>query len=166
MLKCIIISGKEVGVVVKAQVLAGGRGLGHFKKDDGSTGLQGGVHVIKDTGEKGMAELKGFAEQMLGHTLVTKQTGEAGKPCNKLLLAQKFKIVNEKYFAILMDRGSGGPILIGSKVGGTSIEDIAEADPTAIIRLPVDIMKGLTDADARGMVEQMGWTGAQDDGVK
>merc|ERR1711957_884980 len=70
-------------------------------------------------------------------------------------------IVGEKYFAILNDRGSGGPLMIGSKVGGTSIEDIAAADPTAIIKMPVDIMKGITDEVASSMATQMGYTGDQ-----
>jgi succinyl-CoA synthetase beta subunit len=139
-------------VVVKSQVLAGGRGLGHFKE----SGLQGGVHVVKDP-----AEVEPLAAKMLGNTLVTKQTGEAGKPVNTLLLAEKFVITRERYFAILMDRGSGGPVLIGSKVGGTSIEDIAEADPTAIIKMPVDIIDGLSKEKAHEMAEKMDFSGAQ-----
>merc|ERR1711957_600628 len=70
-------------------------------------------------------------------------------------------IAGEKYFAILNDRGSGGPIMIGSKVGGTSIEDIAEADPTAIIKMPVDIVAGITSEQAASMATQMGFTGDQ-----
>jgi len=140
--------------VVKAQVLAGGRGLGHFKEN----GFQGGV-----LGTSSREELRECAEKMLGKTLITKQTGEAGKPCNFLMLAEKFQIKEggEKYFAILMDRGAGGPIMIGSKVGGTSIEDIAEADPSAIIRIPVDINKGCDKKMALDMANKMGWTGAQ-----
>ncbi|CAK0878095.1 unnamed protein product [Prorocentrum cordatum] len=138
-------------VVVKAQVLAGGRGLGHFKEN----GFQGGVHIVP----KG--KVSEFAEKMLGKTLVTKQTGAEGKPNNTLLLAEKVSIADEKYFAILMDRGSGGPLMIGSKVGGTSIEDIAAADPTAIIKMPVDIMTGITDEVASSMATQMGYSGDQ-----
>jgi len=133
-------------------VLAGGRGLGHFKEN----GFKGGVHVTNSR-----EQLKNCAENMLGKTLITKQTGEAGKPNNFLMLAEKFTIKDEKYFAILMDRGAGGPIMIGSKVGGTSIEDIAEADPSAIIKVPVDIMKGLSKETALDMVTKMGWSGDQ-----
>jgi succinyl-CoA synthetase beta subunit len=133
-------------VVIKAQVLAGGRGLGYFKENK----FQGGVHIIP----KGKVEET--ANKMLGMTLITKQTGETGKPNNTVLLAEKVKIVNEKYFAILMDRGSGGPLMIGSKVGGTSIEDIAEATPDAIIKMPVDIMEGMTPALAKKMATEMG----------
>merc|ERR1711953_1509596 len=96
----------------------------------------------------GVAEV---AEKMLGKTLITKQTGEEGKPNDTLLIAEKVSIASEKYFAILMDRGSGGPLMIGSKTGGTSIEDIAEADPTAIIKMPVDIMDGMSAENALSM---------------
>jgi len=138
-------------VVVKSQVLAGGRGLGHFKENN----FQGGVHIVA----KGkVAEI---ADKMLGKTLVTKQTGAEGKPNNTLMLAEKVQIAEEKYFAILMDRGSGGPLMIGSKVGGTSIEDIAEATPDAIIKQPIDIMAGMTDAIATKMATSMGYTGGQ-----
>jgi len=74
-------------------------------------------------------------------------------------------IKTEKYFAILMDRGSGGPLMIGSKVGGTSIEDIAEADPTAIIKQPVDIVAGINSDIATSMATEMGFTGAQTQGA-
>merc|ERR1711972_486903 len=138
-------------VVVKSQVLAGGRGLGYFNENN----FQGGVHIVpkEKVGE--------VADKMLGKTLITKQTGEEGKPNNTLLIAEKVSIGSEKYFAILMDRGSGGPLMIGSKTGGTSIEDIAAADPTAIIKLPVDIMQGITEEQAMSMAQQMGYSGAQ-----
>jgi succinyl-CoA synthetase beta subunit len=86
----------EIGdeeVVIKSQILAGGRGLGTF-----TNGLQGGVHIIKSS------EVEEYAGKMLGGTLVTKQTGPAGKPVNTLLLAKKMELVNEMYFAILLDR--------------------------------------------------------------
>merc|ERR1740130_698827 len=138
-------------VVVKSQVLAGGRGLGYFKENN----FQGGVHIVP---KEKVAEL---AEKMLNKTLITKQTGEEGKPNNTLMLAEKVSIETEKYFAILMDRGSGGPLLIGSKVGGTSIEDIAAATPDAIIKMPIDIMDGIKEAQAQDMAKQMGFEGPQ-----
>jgi len=138
-------------VVIKTQVLAGGRGLGHFKEN----GFQGGVHIIP------AGKAAEFAEKMLGKTLVTKQTGATGKPCNTVMLCEKFQIKTEKYFAILMDRGSGGPVMIGSKTGGTSIEDIAAADPSAIVKMPVDIMDGISEAQAKEMATQMGFQGEQ-----
>jgi len=138
-------------IVVKSQVLAGGRGLGYFKENN----FQGGVHIVK---KEKVAEI---AEAMLGKTLITKQTGAEGKPNNTLMLAEKVAIAGEKYFAILNDRGSGGPIMIGSKVGGTSIEDIAEADPSAIIKMPVDIVEGMTVEKATSMAAQMAFTPEQ-----
>lgn len=138
-------------VVIKTQVLAGGRGLGHFKEN----GFKGGVHIIP---KEKAAE---YAEKMLGKTLITKQTGATGKPCNAVMLCERFQISKEKYFAILMDRGSGGPIMIGSKTGGTSIEDIAAKDPSAIVKVPVDIIEGLDQAKAKAMAEEMGFLGDQ-----
>jgi len=142
-------SGDEV--VIKTQVLAGGRGLGYFKEND----FKGGVHII--TKEK----VGEYADKMLGKTLITKQTGAAGKPSDTVLLCEKFQIKAEKYFAILMDRGSGGPIMIGSKTGGTSIEDIAAKDPSAIVKMPVDIMDGISEKQAVDMATQMGFEGPQ-----
>ena len=93
-------------VVVKSQVLAGGRGLGTFKN-----GFKGGVHIVP------ASEATKTAEKMLGQTLVTKQTGAAGKPVNTLYIAAKLDLVNEMYFAILLDRATAGPMLIGCSEG-------------------------------------------------
>jgi len=78
-----------------------------------------------------------------------------------LLLAEKVQIDTEKYFAILNDRGSGGPLMIGSKTGGTSIEDIAAKDPSAIVKMPVDIVEGCTTEMATSMAKEMGFADAQ-----
>eukprot|EP00897_Mesotaenium_endlicherianum_P001246 jgi/Mesen1/1149/ME001236S00029 len=107
-------------VVIKSQILAGGRGLGTFKN-----GFKGGVHIVK------AGEAKSLAEKMLGQILVTKQTGEEGKP---LLVAQKLALVNEMYFGIALDRASAGPVIIACSKGGTSIEDLAEKYPDMIIK--------------------------------
>ncbi|KAJ1457277.1 ATP-grasp domain-containing protein [Pelagophyceae sp. CCMP2097] len=98
----------DESVVIKAQILAGGRGLGTF-----TNGFQGGVHVIKTS------ETASYAEKMLGQTLVTKQSGPAGKPVHTVLVAKKMNLVNEMYFAILLDRASGGPVVIACSEGGT-----------------------------------------------
>lgn len=135
-------------VVIKSQILAGGRGLGKFMDDpDGTPGLQGGVHVIKTS------EVADYASKMLGKTLVTKQSGPAGKPVNTVLLAKKMSLAREFYFAIMMDRESGGPIIIACSEGGTSIEDLAEQYPEKIIKVPVDLAEGLTDDKAMQVVE-------------
>ena len=94
-----------------------------------------------------------LGEQMLNQVLVTKQTGPGGKPVNTLYLAAKMQLTNEMYFAILLDRSTAGPMMIGCSKGGTSIEDLAEKYPEKIIKIPVDIREGITDAQANEMVE-------------
>merc|ERR1719421_2528522 len=135
-----VAAAKEIGdeeVVIKSQILAGGRGLGTF-----TNGFQGGVHVFKSS------EVATYADKMLGQTLVTKQSGPAGKPVDTLLIAKKMDLVAEKYFAILLDRTTMGPLIIACSEGGTSIEDLAEKYPEKIIKVPVDISKGITDEQA------------------
>ena len=129
-------------VVLKSQILAGGRGLGKFKN-----GLQGGVHIVN------IDKVEELGKQMLNEVLVTKQTGPGGKPVNTLYLAAKMQLTNEMYFAILLDRSTAGPMLIGCSEGGTSIEDLAEKYPEKIIKIPVDIREGITDAQANQMVD-------------
>ena len=141
----------EIGdeqVVIKSQILAGGRGLGKF-----TNGLQGGVHII-DT-----KDVKEYAEKMLGGTLVTKQSGAAGKPVNTVLLAKKMDLAKEFYFAIFMDRASGGPLIIACSEGGTSIEDLAESSPEKIIKVPVNITTGPTDEQIETVVNGLGVSG-------
>ena len=135
-------------VVIKSQILAGGRGLGKF-----TNGLQGGVHII-DT--KDVAE---YAGKMLGGTLVTKQSGPQGKPVNTLLLAKKMQLQKEFYFAIMMDRSSQGPLMIACSEGGTSIEDLAESHPEKIVKVPVDIETGPTKQDLEAVVNCLGSSG-------
>jgi len=135
-------------VVIKSQILAGGRGLGTF-----TNGLQGGVHIIKSS------EVEDYASKMLGGTLVTKQSGPAGKPVNQLLLAKKMDLVNEMYFAILLDRASGGPVIIACSEGGTSIEDLAEEKPELIVKVPVNPIEGITNEQAAKVVEGLKVTG-------
>ena len=102
---------------------------------------------------------------MLGQLLVTKQTGAAGKPVNTVLVAQKMKLVNEMYFAILLDRASAGPLVIACSEGGTSIEDLAETHPEKITRMKIDIRTGLTEAQARDIVAHLGVKGSVSDAV-
>ena len=142
-------------VVLKSQILAGGRGLGRF-----TNGLQGGVHICS------AAQASKLASQMLGATLVTKQTGPAGKPVNTLYVARKMKLAREMYFAILLDRKSAGPMLIGCSQGGTSIEDLAEKHPDKIIKIPVDPRAGITDAQADAMVRGLEVTGDKKEAAK
>mmetsp|Transcript_9447 Transcript_9447/g.34672 ORF Transcript_9447/g.34672 Transcript_9447/m.34672 type:complete len:429 (+) Transcript_9447:72-1358(+) len=136
------LKGSSGEVVVKSQILAGGRGVGTFKN-----GFQGGVHIVP------AEEAAAVASKMLGQQLVTKQSGPEGKPVNKVYVAEKFKLENEMYFAIALDRKTAGPMVIACSEGGTSIEDLAEKYPDMITRLPIDISVGMTDSDADKIVQ-------------
>ena len=136
-------------------MLAGGRGLGTFK-----SGLKGGVHIVL------AGEAKALSEKMLCQVLVTKQTGEAGKPVNALLVAEKMKLVNEMYFAILLDRASAGPMVIACSEGGTSIEDLAESHPEKIIKMKIDLKAGLTEAQALELARGLNVSGDAKDAAK
>src|SRR5204862_2990828 len=103
-------------IVVKAQIHAGGRGKGTF-----ANGFKGGVHLCKTP-----EEAREIASKMLGQTLVTHQTGPAGRVVNKVLVAQSVEIEREIYFAILLDRTTAAPITVASTEGGVEIETVAE----------------------------------------
>ena len=111
-------------------------------------------------------EAKALSEKMLGQVLVTKQTGEAGKPVNALLVAEKMKLVNEMYFAILLDRASAGPMVIACSEGGTSIEDLAESHPEKIIKMKIDLKAGLTEAQALELARGLNVSGDAKDAAK
>merc|ERR1719201_2943021 len=96
--------GEGKDCVIKAMVLTGGRGLGHF-----SNGFQGGVHMCSKPGDVGK-----FSAQMLGQQLITKQTGAAGLPCSKVMIAERMYLRREMYISIMLDRAAGGPIFIAS----------------------------------------------------
>lgn len=129
-------------LVVKSQILAGGRGLGTF-----TSGLKGGVHIVEAD------RVPDIAGKMLGQVLVTKQTGPQGKVVSKVYLCEKLTLVNEMYFAITLDRKTAGPLIIACRKGGTSIEDLAEKYPHMIAKVPIDVFKGITDEDAAKVVE-------------
>jgi len=133
-------------MVLKAQVLAGGRGLGTF-----DNGFKGGVHV----GIKTPEEVRDMAAKMLNAKLITKQTGAGGRICNTVQVVETVQSKAEKYFAILMDRAYGGPVVVASAKGGVTIEDIAAADPSAIIKEPIDIMTGLKPGQSMEIAKKM-----------
>ena len=133
--------------VIKAQVLSGGRGKGKF-----DNGFQGGVHIVTSS-EDG----KKLSKNMLGHTLITNQSGPDGKICEKVLVQERLYARKELYFAILLDRATDGPVLVGSKRGGMNIEDVARDTPEAICKIPVDITTGVTQKQLKFMSEQLGF---------
>jgi succinyl-CoA synthetase beta subunit len=137
------------GLVVKAQIHAGGRGKGTF-----TNGFKGGVHVI-NTAE----EAEEIAGKMLGQTLVTHQTGPEGKLVSKVLIAKSVDIKKEYYFAILFDRESSRHALIASTEGGMNIEEVAEKTPEKIVREFVHPTLGLQAYQARKVAYTLGLTG-------
>jgi len=137
-------------IVVKAQVLAGGRGLGVF-----TNGFKGGVHMCSSPDEA-----KGIASKMIGQRLMTKQTGAEGRPVNKVYVTERVYLRKEMYFAILMDRKSGGPVLVGSPRGGVDIEGVAATTPELIFQEPIDITKGVQQEQVLRLAKNMGFSSA------
>ena len=138
------------GLVVKAQVHAGGRGKGTFKN-----GFKGGVHVV-DSAEKAQE----IAGKMLGQTLVTHQTGAEGKLVSKVLVAKSVDIARELYFAVLFDRGRSTHAIIASTEGGMNIEEVAEKTPEKIIKEFVHPTLGLQSYQCRKIAAALGLRGA------
>jgi len=96
---------------------------------------------------------------MLGYSLVTKQTPPAGVVVRNVMVAQALDLKRETYFAILMDRDSNGPVMVGSPEGGVDIEEVAEKSPNLIFKEPIDIVEGLTDEKATKMAKNLGFKG-------
>ncbi|KAJ1397855.1 Succinyl-CoA synthetase-like [Sesbania bispinosa] len=169
-------------VVVKSQILAGGRGLGTFK-----SGLQGGVHIVKKDQVEDIAgnacpsvmpQLEitlenAWANTSLPNRLVLREKLLARFEIIQSLyqkyasifsihvyLCQKLSLVNEMYFAITLDRKTAGPLIIACRKGGTSIEDLAEKFPDMIVKVPVDVFEGITDEDAAKVVDGLAPKGA------
>jgi succinyl-CoA synthetase beta subunit len=136
-------------LVIKAQVHAGGRGKGHFKN-----GFKGGVHLIESPEQA--AE---YAGKMLNETLVTVQTGEAGRVVRKVMVAEAVDITHEYYLAILMDRGTSRPVIVASTAGGMSIEDVAHDSPEKIVRQFVHPLLGLQAYEVRKLTAALGLSG-------
>jgi succinyl-CoA synthetase beta subunit len=121
--------------VVKAQIHAGGRGKGRFK--EAAAGAQGGVRLAKSS-----AEVKAHAEAMLGNTLITVQTGPAGRSVKRLLIEEGCEIARELYLSCLVDRAASRLAFIASTEGGMDIEKVAHDTPEKIAHLTVDPASG------------------------
>ncbi len=106
-------------------------------------------------------EARGFAEKMLGETLVTHQTGPEGKLVSTVLVAEAVDIERELYVAILLDRATSAPIVIASTEGGMDIESVAHDTPDRIFREPIDPLLGLQPYQARKIAAQLGLAGPQ-----
>eukprot|EP00742_Colponemidia_sp_Colp-10_P002190 GILJ01002340.1.p1 GENE.GILJ01002340.1~~GILJ01002340.1.p1 ORF type:complete len:436 (+),score=87.75 GILJ01002340.1:48-1355(+) len=138
-------------LILKAQIHAGGRGKGHL-----SSGLKGGVKICRTP-----EEVKNFAKQMIGYTLYTHQTGPEGQPVSKVLVHEGITIAKEYYFAIVLDRKYGGPVLVASSEGGVDIEEVAEKNPDAILFEPIDIEEGVKKEQTDRLAAKLGFSGSQ-----
>ena len=141
----------DVDLVVKAQIHAGGRGKGTF-----TNGFKGGVHLCKSP-----AEAREIAAKMLRQTLVTHQTGPAGRVVNKVLVAESAEIAREIYFAILRDRATAAPLIVASTEGGVEIETVAAKSPEKIMRESVHSLAGFQPFQARKLARQLGFESSQ-----
>jgi succinyl-CoA synthetase beta subunit len=129
---------KELGGpvwVVKSQIHAGGRGAGRFKDDPNG---KGGVRVVKS-----IDEVKANAAKMLGHVLVTKQTGPSGKEVKRVFIEEGADIKRELYLSMLIDRASSRITIIASTEGGMDIEEVAAKHPEKILTIAIDPAAGL-----------------------
>jgi succinyl-CoA synthetase beta subunit len=98
---------------------------------------------------------------MLGQTLVTHQTGPAGRVVNKVLVAESVKIAREIYFAVLLDRATAAPIIVASTEGGVEIETVAYKSPEKILREKIDPLAGLQAYQTRKLAKQLGFESSQ-----
>ncbi|WP_137152965.1 ADP-forming succinate--CoA ligase subunit beta [Devosia sp. FKR38] len=138
--------------VVKSQIHAGGRGKGKFKEL--GPDAKGGVRLAKT-----IADVVAFSKEMLGNTLVTKQTGDAGKQVNRLYIEDGADIARELYCSLLVNRESGRVSFVVSTEGGMDIEAVAEHTPEKIITVDIDPTAGVTDADVAKIVSALALDG-------
>jgi len=140
--------------VVKAQIHAGGRGKGRFKEAE--AGDKGGVRIARS-----VEEAASEARKMLGRTLVTHQTGPAGKQVNRIYIEDGSEIAKEFYLALLVDRQSSRISFVCSTEGGMDIEEVAARTPEKILTFTVDPASGLSDFHGRRVAFALGLEGAQ-----
>jgi len=139
--------------VVKSQIHAGGRGAGRFKDNpDG----KGGVRVVHSQGD-----VSDSASEMLGHVLVTKQTGPAGKEVKRIYVEEGCYIQRELYLSMLVDRQSSRITVMASTEGGMDIEEVAAKTPEKIVMVAIDPAVGLASFYARKLAFGLGLEGAQ-----
>ena len=131
-------------VIVKAQVHAGGRGAA------------GGVKLCRNE-----AEVSAFALSLLGRNLVTKQTDANGKPVHRLLVEEATDIAKEIYLGLVLDRKSERIMIVASREGGMEIEDLAEEQPDALVRMVIDPASGLVPFQSRELAFKLGFSGTQ-----
>jgi succinyl-CoA synthetase beta subunit len=139
--------------VVKSQIHAGGRGAGRFADDPNG---KGGVRLARSP-----AEVRAAAEAMIGHTLVTKQTGPAGRPVRRVYIEAGCDIARELYLSLLVDRFTGRVTIIASTEGGMEIEEVAARHPEKILRAGIDPAAGISGFHGRKLAAGLGLSGKQ-----
>ncbi len=137
----------EGPTMVKSQIHAGGRGKGTF-----TDGYKGGVKFCKTK-----ADARGIADKMLGNTLVTAQTGPAGRKVQTVYFTVASDIKKEYYLAILLDRATSRPVIVASTEGGVEIEKVAHETPDRIHKVAVDPAYGLADFQVRELIFKLGF---------
>jgi len=140
--------------IVKAQIHAGGRGKGRFKELGSEA--KGGVRLARS-----IDEVRSNAEEMLGKTLVTIQTGAEGKQVNRLYVTDGVDIAKEYYFALLVDRSSGRVAMVASTEGGMDIEAVAHDTPEKITTITIDPGQGFMPHHGRALAFALGLEGEQ-----
>ena len=138
--------------VVKSQIHAGGRGKGKFKEL--GPDAKGGVRLAKS-----LDEVRAHATEMLGNTLVTIQTGPAGKQVNRLYITDGVDIEKEFYLALLVDRSTSRIAIVASTEGGMDIEAVAHDTPEKIHTITIDPATGLMPHHGRAVANSLGLTG-------
>ena len=139
--------------VMKAQIHAGGRGAGHFADDFEG---KGGVRIARS-----LDEVRAAADAMIGHTLVTKQTGPAGRLVRRVYVEAGCDIARELYLSLLVDRASGRITVIASTEGGMDIEEVAARHPEKLQRVAIDPATGISGFHARRLAHGLGLAGDQ-----
>ncbi len=141
----------EGATMVKSQIHAGGRGKGTF-----TDGYKGGVKFCKTK-----ADAREIAGKMLNNTLVTIQTGPAGRKVQTIYFTVASDIKKEYYLAILLDRATSKPVIVASTEGGVEIEKVAHETPDKIHKVVIDPAYGLADFQVRDLIFKLGFTGAE-----
>ncbi len=139
--------------VVKSQIHAGGRGAGRFADDPAG---KGGVRIARS-----IEEVRAAADAMIGHVLVTKQTGPAGRPVHRVYVEAGCDIARELYFSLLVDRATSRITLVASTEGGMEIEEVAAHHPEKILRAAIDPVSGLSGHHIRHLTFGLGLAGEQ-----
>ena len=150
--------GSEV-VAVKSQIHAGGRGKGSlYAPDTGELVMEGGVKIAFSR-----KEVENYSSNILGHRLVTKQTGPTGKMVNNLYIEAGCAIAHEYYLALLVDREEDSVLIMASTEGGVDIEEVAENTPEDIHKEWVDPREGLQEEQKNSLADSLGLTGTAHD---